>query len=85
MIQGKQAGDQVEGVRRENISSETKGRWVNLGVIPTLSDWEVVGLNSKAGMSRAGFFTQGRFQWFSPAENVLHLFSTQQDHLVAYL
>ena len=34
--------------------------WANLGVTPPLSDWEVVGSNSTAGMSRLGFFIQGR-------------------------
>ena len=32
----------------------------NLGAMPPLSDWEVVGSNPTAGMSRIGFFIQGR-------------------------
>ena len=60
--------------------------WVNLGVMPPLSDWEVVGSNPIPGMSRIGFFyPRKKFQWFSLAENVSYLFSTQQNHLVAYL
>ena len=35
-------------------------RWVNLGVMPPLSDCEVVGSNPTAGMIRIGFFIQGR-------------------------
>ena len=36
-------------------------QWVNLGVMSQLSDWEVVGSNPTAGMSRIGFFfIQGR-------------------------
>ena len=35
--------------------AEWLGRWANLGVI-----WEVVGSNPTAGMSRLGFFIQGR-------------------------
>ena len=32
--------------------------WVNLGVISPLSDWEVVGSNPTAGMSRIGFLSR---------------------------
>ena len=34
--------------------------WANPGVNSPLSDWEVVGSNPTAGMSRIGFFMQGR-------------------------
>ena len=58
----------------------------NLGLKPTLSDWEFVSSNPTADMSRIWFFYLGKkFQCFSLTENVSDQFSTQQDHLVAYL
>ena len=33
---------------------------IHVGVAPPLSDWEVVGLNPTASMSRIGVFMQGR-------------------------
>ena len=40
--------------------------WVNLGLAPSLSNWEVVGSNPTAGMSRIGFVIQARhFNGFS--------------------
>ena len=53
---------------------------------PPLSDWEAVGSNPMAGSNRIGFFYPAKeFQMFSLTENVSNRFSTQQDHLVAYL
>ena len=61
-------------------------QWVNLGVTPPLSDWEVVGSNPTGGMSRIGFLIQGRnFDGF-PWTKMFHIsFSIQQDHLAAML
>ena len=42
------------------LVAEWLRQWVNLGVMPPLSDRQVVGSNSTAGMSRTGFFIQGR-------------------------
>ena len=62
--------------------------WVNLGVTPPPSEFEVVGSNPTAGMSKLGFFYPGKkFQWFSLAENaflfILHPIRSLCDLFVA--
>ena len=48
------------------LSGQVAKCWVNLGVMPPLSDWEVVGSNSTAGMSKIGLGIQVRnFNVFS--------------------
>ena len=66
--------------------AELLWRWGNLGWKPPMSDWEVVGSNPTAGMNRIGICIQGRnFNGFPWLKNVSDQFSTQHDHLVAYL
>ena len=51
----------------------------------TGSDWEIVGSNPEAGVEGFHSFIKERNVSETPqAEIVLHLFSNQQDHLVAY-
>ena len=50
----------VFSIFRSNSVAEQLWWWVNLGVMPPLSDWEFVDSNPMASMSRIGFFIQGR-------------------------
>ena len=73
-----------------NQKQSSVAKWlrqgVSLAVTLLISHWEVVGLNPTAGMSRLGlFFSREEISMVSLPNNVSYLFSTQQDHLVAYL
>ena len=84
----KSADDRWPVNHNQSSMAKQLGRWANLAETPPLSDWEIVGSNPTVGMSRLGFLSWEEIPMIFPdwqTENVSNQFSTQLDHLVAWL
>ena len=57
----------------QSLVAEWLRLWVNLDVLPPLSDWEVAGLNPTVCMSRLKFLSRDFYPASTPSERYVQL------------